>query len=247
MQRATRFLGLIALVGTLGALAPCHGATAPPPGVVNGYSVGEYAFDFPALDQDGNDVTLYQYAGNYIVLDFCAQWCAPCRQLTPILEQMSGTLNSTGLPETTLDFVLQDNRQNPSTVGTSQQWAAAFHLSMPVLNVGGAANSVGFSQMLNYSMAAGQPEGGYPTIVILSPTLKILSEMVGTPMGSDQLPAFVNQIIQADLISDPSSGLAEATVLTQRRSTSTQPFALNARAGENILNALGRIQRNVAL
>jgi thiol-disulfide isomerase/thioredoxin len=247
MQRTTRILGLIGLVASVGAMSPCHGATATPPEVVNGYSVGEYAFDFPALDLSGTDVTLYKYAGNYIVLDFCAQWCTPCRQLTPVLDQMSGTFNSTGLPETTLDFLLQDIQGTPSTVRSAQQWASAFHLSMPVLSVGGAANSVGFSQMLNYSLAAGQPEGGYPTIVVLSPTLKILSEMVGTPMGPDQLPMFVNQIIQADLIADPSSGLAEAAVLTQRRSTATEPFPLNARAGEDILDALGRIQRNVTL
>src|SRR5271154_1531194 len=180
MTRSPRILGLIGLLG-MSALAPCHGST-PPPGAISGYSVGDYAFDFPALDQNGNSVTLYQYSGTYVVLDFAAVWCGPCNAMTPVLDQAATALNNSGIPEITLDFLLEDNSGLPSTVQGAHRWATAYHLAMPVLNVGGAPNSVGFSQMLNYAMAAGQPEGGFPTLVVMSPTLKILSVNLGTPV-----------------------------------------------------------------
>jgi thiol-disulfide isomerase/thioredoxin len=245
MRRSTWIAGLIGSAA-MGALAPCDASATLPPGAINGYTVGDYAFDFPALDQNGNTVSLYQYAGTYVVLDYCAVWCENCRTLTPALDQISTALNSTGVPETSLDFLLQDVVENPSTVRTAQQWANFFHLGMPVLNLGGNANSVVFGQFLNYGADAGQEGGGFPTFLILSPTMKILSLNVGIPVSVDQMPALVNQVIQADLTSDPSSGLAEATVLTQRRITATIPSPLNGAVGAEILKSLGRIQSNVS-
>jgi thiol-disulfide isomerase/thioredoxin len=245
MRRSTWILGLIGSVA-IGALAPCYGSATLPPGAVNGYAVGDYAFDFPALDQNGNAVTLHQYSGTYIVLDYCAIWCENCRTLTPVLEQISTALNSTGLPETSLDFLLQDGATNTSTVRSAQVWATFFHLGMPVLNLGGNANSVVLGQFLNYGAGAGQEGAAFPTFLILSPTMKILSLNAGVPVSLDQMPTFVNQIIQADLTSDPSSGLAEASVLTQRRIQATIPSPMNSAVGAEILNSLGRIRNNVS-
>jgi thiol-disulfide isomerase/thioredoxin len=247
MSRSIAALGLIGVVGLVSALKPEPGSAALPAGAVNGNSVGDYAFDFAAFDQDGNTISLYQYRGTYIVLDFCAEWCLPCRQLTPALDLTTSELNSTGLPEVTLDVLLQDARSLPSTVASAQSWARQLHSGgMPVLNVGGAANSPALTQMLDYDAAAGQSEGGFPTLVILSPTLKILSVNVGTPVGVDQMPAFVNGIIQTDLTSDPSSGLAEATVLTERRKDSATPFPLKKGIGDDIQKTLERVQSDIA-
>lgn len=247
MPRSAMILGLVGLIGMTGALASGNASAVLPPEAMNGYTVGDYAFDFPALDQNGNSVSLYQYAGSYIVLDYCAVWCENCTVLTPVLDSISTALNGTGVPQTSLVFLLQDNLENPSTVHTAQLWANHFHLAMPVLNLGGAANSVVDGQFLNYGATAGQEGGGFPTFLILSPSLKILSLNVGIPVSLDQMPAFVNQVIQADLTSDPASGLAEATVLTQRRISSALPFALKGNVGTDIVNALSRIKQNVAL
>jgi thiol-disulfide isomerase/thioredoxin len=247
MKRPAQILGLMGLVGMMGAAAPDAALAAVPPGGVNGYTVGDYAFDFPAFDQNGSAVDLYQYSGTYIVLDYCAEWCPDCIALTPVLDQSTTALNATGVPEITLDLLLQNVMGAPSTVQTSQQWVRGLHISMPVLNLGGDGSSIAVGQLFNYGAIAGQPEGGFPTIVILSPTLKILSVNVGAPVSLDQMPAFVNQAIQADLMSDPSSALAEATVLTQRRMSASIPFALNAAAGNDILRLLGRAQHNASL
>ncbi len=44
--------------------------------------------DFTLRDLDGHDVSLSQYKGHPIVIDFWATWCAPCRHQIPELKKL---------------------------------------------------------------------------------------------------------------------------------------------------------------
>mgnify|MGYP000964653510 CR=1 FL=1 len=59
--------------------------------------IGNEAPDFAQPDQDGKMVKLSDFKGKYLLLDFWASWCAPCRAENPNLKKAYEQYKSKGL------------------------------------------------------------------------------------------------------------------------------------------------------
>ena len=58
----------------------------PPEAVVN---IGQSAPSFKLPDLDGREISLEEYKGKIVLLDFWATWCSPCRMTMPVVEKLS--------------------------------------------------------------------------------------------------------------------------------------------------------------
>ena len=87
-------------------------------------TVGERAPDFTLPGLQSNNVSLAQYRGKVVVLNFWATWCPPCIMETPSLEQFATDLKPDGV--TVIGVSVDENGQQ------LRQFVKQYQLSYPV-------------------------------------------------------------------------------------------------------------------
>lgn len=90
-SRAYRFS--VDPVGRSLTLRPLDGALPERPSL----RPASVAPEFSVLDIDGRRLSLRQYRGRVVLLDFWGTWCAPCRAEAPILRELQSTYGPSGL------------------------------------------------------------------------------------------------------------------------------------------------------
>ncbi|MFZ3263203.1 MAG: TlpA disulfide reductase family protein [Terriglobales bacterium] len=85
MRRTLRIITF----GLLALFVGCYSSNHPP-------RIGSAAPDFTVQDSD-HSVTLSQYRGKVVVLNFWATWCPPCIEETPSLVRMQGLMKDKGV------------------------------------------------------------------------------------------------------------------------------------------------------
>jgi thiol-disulfide isomerase/thioredoxin len=108
----------IAAVAALGAImmlsAPAWAATANAPGPA-----------FTLTSRDGKQVSLKQFKGDVVMINFWASWCGPCRQEMPLLDGIYKQYKSLG-------FVLLGVNVEPDSKAANA-WLKKTPVSYPIL------------------------------------------------------------------------------------------------------------------
>ena len=99
-----------ALSVALPALAGPTGAPAP---------------SFTLAARGGQNVSLTQYKGQVVMLNFWASWCGPCRQEMPLLESIYKKYNKMGFTMLGVNVEPDSNAAN--------EWLKATPVSFPIL------------------------------------------------------------------------------------------------------------------
>ena len=86
---------------------------------------GAPAPPFTLAAKGGSNVSLAQYKGNVVMINFWASWCGPCRQEMPLLETIYKKYNKMGFTMLGVNVEPDSNAAN--------DWLKATPVSFPIL------------------------------------------------------------------------------------------------------------------
>lgn len=113
-------LGLVVIALVLGAVDVARNVNEIKPLVV-----GDVAPQFALRSPDGATVSLEQFRGKVVLLDFWATWCPPCMREMPELNALHNELNAKGFS------VVGINRE-PEDVPKVREFLASKNITFPV-------------------------------------------------------------------------------------------------------------------
>ncbi len=66
--------------------------------ILESVKVGKIAPDFVLKDTSGNNIKLSSFKGSFVLIDFWASWCAPCRKENPAMIELYDELKRQDIP-----------------------------------------------------------------------------------------------------------------------------------------------------
>ncbi len=92
-----------------------------------GPRVGTTAPNFQLWDLNGKPISLSQYQGRVVLVNFWATWCGPCRVEMPAMEQLYREFNSKG-------FEILAISTDQQGVAVTRPFKESLRLSFPILH-----------------------------------------------------------------------------------------------------------------
>ena len=124
-------------------------------------SIGQPAYNFTLMDVNNNSVSLSDFKGKYVLLDFWATWCRPCIAEIPNLKRIKSDFGGDQFEVISVCI----DRGNPSTINSWKRINEKFQTNWIQLF---DANGEGTSKQYKIEH--------YPTLMIIDPNGNILDE-----------------------------------------------------------------------
>lgn len=153
---------------TFNRLLLCVGFLLP----LSGWAAQHDLVDFTLPDMDGQKVSLSDYRGQWVLVNYWATWCPPCREELPELEVFH---SNSGGKATVLGVNVEDIDKQPLSQFVEEQF-----LSYPILVAGGNPRA---------DQVVGQIPG-LPTSYLIAPDGRVVARQVG-PVTADAIRAFI--------------------------------------------------------
>ncbi len=145
-----------------------------------GFGLGETPPDMCMTDQFGNDVSLWQFYGQVILLDISAEWCAPCQELATEVDHTWKDYEDQGFMYLTI--LTEDQNSQIPGVEVLEKWAEDFDITAPVLS-----DTEGYRNQL-------VPTGAYPRLMLINRNMKISIDNV-TPANDENIRAKIEEAL----------------------------------------------------
>ncbi|MDR2126843.1 MAG: TlpA family protein disulfide reductase [Prevotellaceae bacterium] len=117
---------------------------------------GKMAPDFTLKTLNGQEITLSQFKGKYVLIDFWGSWCGPCRKSSPMMVELYGHLQA---QKANIEFIgIACNERNDA------MWQKAIK-----------DDKLAWTQVkIDQNVGAKYKIAGVPTCILVSPEGKIL-------------------------------------------------------------------------
>lgn len=116
------------------------------PEIAAGNDLYEAAPDFTLLNADGDEVSLSDYQGQPVILNFWASWCPPCKSEMPSFDKLSNQYEESG---EVVFLMVNLTDGSKETIETAKQYLSDNGLTLNVVfdTKGDAASKYGISSI----------------------------------------------------------------------------------------------------
>lgn len=130
---------------------------------------GDHPCNFTLVDQNNNEVELYDFYGQVIILDLSAMWCGVCVTIAGTSEALVNDLGEENVVWITV--LIEDELGNPPDQSDLSRWESQHNGSGPIL--------AGNRSMIDPSAKTGYPVSGWPTVVVIDQEMVVYNGVTG--------------------------------------------------------------------
>tara|TARA_R110002020_G_scaffold450540_1_gene664176 strand:- start:1038 stop:1613 length:576 start_codon:yes stop_codon:yes gene_type:complete len=143
---------------------------------------GDHVCDFKLLNQDGDEVNLYDYYGKVIILDFSVMWCGPCQMAAKDADDFVEGFGKENVVY--ISVLIEDQYGNVPDQKDLELWAQSFGIEInPVLGASrDFLNTTGYNisgwptfYFIDEDMVLRDVLAGYSSVIMASKVQAILS------------------------------------------------------------------------